>query len=308
NALSSLAATAGGIPFGPTTARHIVKTTSTPSSLSVGVWGSSRMREGPVTASGRSLPAVTWGMSWAVDENVAAALPPTTAPGGVATEDGQRRRAPTVERDVVVLHARGLGRHPHGKVSGAPRPRVREVELSGILLHVVECLAHRLPGCLVPHGEDRGTVVDARDRRELIGTDGRLLHEREDRVGPGTAEHDRVAVRLGADHVLRADGAAASGLEHDEQWLAQVLLGDAGDGARGEVVRASRSVRQHQLDRLRGKVLGRGRPRAGQTRDDGDTNEDGSDCVQWHAVPPGGRTLERATTGLQGQRPVKSRR
>src|SRR5262249_47658184 len=164
-------------------------------------------------------------------------------PVGVTAEYREQCWAAAVIRNVVVLNRCCSGNHSHGKISCAPSPSVGKVELPWVLFHVVNHLAKALPRSFTPNGKDRRAIVDSGDRSKLIRADRRVLDESKDRIWTAATEHQRVAVRLCPDDVLRTGGSSATRLQHDDHRLAEVLVRHARKRPGREIVRAASGVR-----------------------------------------------------------------
>jgi hypothetical protein len=98
------------------------------------------------------------------------------------------------------------------------------------------------------------------DRREvLLGEDGLAFGIEDHGVGGRQVdEADVVAVGLLAHHLGPAHLPPGAALVDDDDGLAELLLGEGGDDAGGDVGRAARGEGHHQLDGPVGKILRRG--------------------------------------------------
>ena len=92
---------------------------------------------------------------------------------------------------------------------------------------------------------------------------------RRDDEGPERGHQQRVAVGRRARHATGADGAGGAGLVLDEEALAGLLGELLGHLAGDHVHRATRGVGHHDLDRLGGPGLGKGRGDQGQVSQEG---------------------------------------
>ena len=121
----------------------------------------------------------------------------------------------------------------------------------GRLLGGVDQVLQRLVGAVRPDPDDARVEHLVDDRREvLLGEDRLALGIEDDRVGGRQVdEADVVAVRLLAHQLGPAHLAAGAALVHDDDRLAEHLLGDRGDDAGGDVGRAARPGRRPSAGR-----------------------------------------------------------
>ena len=164
---------------------------------------------------------------------------------------------PPPVRDVRGEHARGDFEHFHIELAHAAHAAAAVVELAGVLLGVVDEFLEGLERQAAVHHQGVGLAAQDGDVFEVFDRVVAHLGLRE-RVGQVAAlrRHDqRVAVGLGARHILRAHRAAraCAVLHHDGH--AQQLGQRLGILARHDVHRPTGRERHHQRDGARGEFV-----------------------------------------------------
>ncbi len=138
----------------------------------------------------------------------------------------------------------------------AADPGAGVADLAGVLLRVRDQLRHRLRFEILRGGEEEGRIDREAGHRHhvLLEVDGELLLEQDrgDGIGRDVADHQRVAVRLGAGHFLDGENAEGARLALDHELLAEALPHLLAEQARGDVGGAAGSIGHDDLHRLRG--------------------------------------------------------
>ena len=215
--------------------------------MTVGTSGSCGERFDPVTASGRSLPALMWPTMPAV---------PGNRHGNLSAQQVGGRLSAALVRHVRELHAGHRRQQRHEEVLAAAVARRRVVDLAGPRLHVRDELLERLRRKGRIDDEDAGLAADQRDRREVLDRVERELRveRRADRVGL-RREQQRVAVgRRLRDH-FAADRRARAGLVLDDDLLAPALAEFLRDHAHRAVDRAAGRERHDDAHGARRELL-----------------------------------------------------
>ncbi len=167
----------------------------------------------------------------------------------VAGERGLERRAGAAERNVRHLQPGELQEPGAGEVRALADAGGGVAELVRIGLEEGDQLGDRLDAGLRMRRDDVRDPDHVGDRLELVRLVGEVLEDAVgDRVRAGIADQDGVAVRLGADHLGRADRAAAAGAVFHDGRLAPGGLQMRGEQPAHDVGRAAGRGRHDEAD------------------------------------------------------------
>lgn len=154
----------------------------------------------------------------------------------MAAQEGHDPFGAPLVGDVFRVDTRFQEDQPPGEIGRFPGAGAAVDQLSRVRLGPLHHLLEGLVGRVGPGHEDHGAVVDPADPDQVIGPLGAALDRGEGGVPAGSADEEGVPVGLGLGRELGGDGPAPAGLRLDHDGLTQVLLGNARDGAKREVV------------------------------------------------------------------------
>ena len=203
---------------------------------------------------------------------------------GVAAQDGLHVVGIALERHGCELDAGTLRKLFHGQVRAGAVAGVAVGELLRVGLGVGHQVGNGLDGRIHRHHKAEGVAGEAGDPGEILQrVELHLLHVRD-------TEHavrqlaQRVAVRLGVDQLIGAEGTARAGFVVHDDLHAQGLGGALRDRADHRVGAAARRPGADVADGLVGKGLRKGEP--GQSDAGCGTGQDELAAVESHAVSP----------------------